>query len=86
MQPISCWTSMMVDGASMAMMALIFLTTTSLCGDQGRIRIGHTCILFIVKSKRGSMEKQIMQSRSKGASVHVDRWMDGFIDVTYSLG
>ena len=57
---------------------LIFLTTTSLCGAQGRIRTGHTCILFIVKSKRGSMEKQVMQSRSKGASVWVDGWMDGY--------
>ena len=57
---------------------LIFPTTTSLYGAQGRIRTGHTCILFIVKSKRGSMEKQVMQSRSKGASVWVDGWMDGY--------
>ena len=54
---------------------LIFPTTTSLYGAQGRIRTGHTCILFIVKSKRGSMEKQVMQSRSKGASVWVDGWI-----------
>ena len=57
---------------------LIFPTTTSLYGVQGRIRTKHTCILFIVKSKRGSMEKQVMQSRSKGASVWVDGWMDGY--------
>ena len=57
---------------------LIFPTTTSLYGAQGRIRTGHTCILFIVKSKRGSMEKQVMQSWSKGASVWVDGWMDGY--------
>ena len=57
---------------------LIFPTTTSLCGAQGRIRTEHTCILLIVKSKRGSMEKQVMQSRSKGASVWVDGWMDGY--------
>ena len=31
------------------------------------------------------MEKQVMQSRSKGASVWVDGWMDGWIDVVYSL-
>ena len=49
-----------------------------LCEAQGRIRTRHTCILFIVKSKRGSMEKQVMQSWSKGASVWVDRWMDGY--------
>ena len=54
---------------------LIFPTTTSLYGAQGRIRTGHTCILFIVKSKRGSMEEQVMQSRSKGASVWVDGWI-----------
>ena len=57
---------------------LIFPTTTSLYGTQGRIRTGHTCILFIVKSNRGSTEKQVMQSRSKGASVWVDGWMDGY--------
>ena len=34
----------------------------SIHGAQGRIRIGHTCILFIVNSNRGSMEKQVMQS------------------------
>ena len=57
---------------------LIFPTTTSLYGAQGRIRTGHTCILFIVKSKRWSKEKQVMQSRSKGASVWVDGWVDGY--------
>ena len=55
-------------------------TTTRFCGAQGRIRTGHTCILFIVKSKRGSMEKQVMQSRSKRASV----WVDGWMDMAYS--
>ena len=41
----------------------------SIHGAQGRIRTWHTCILFIVKSKKESMEKKVMQSRSKGASV-----------------
>ena len=53
----------------------IFPTTTSLCGAQGRIRTEYTCILFIVNSKRGSIEKQVMQSRSKGASVWIDGWI-----------
>jgi len=39
------------------------------CGAQGRVTTGHTSILYIVKSKSESMEKQVMQSRSKGASV-----------------
>ena len=63
---------------------LIFPTTTSLCGAQGRIRTGHTCILFIVKSKSGSMEKQVMHSRSKGASVWMDRWMNGGMAYSWS--
>jgi hypothetical protein len=41
--------------------------------SQNRVRTGHTCIPYIVKSKRGSTEKQVMQSRSKGASV----WISG---------
>ena len=53
-------------------------TTTSLYGAQCRIRTWHTCILFIVKSKRGSMEELVMLSRSKGASVGVDGWMDEY--------
>ena len=48
------------------------------CGAQGRVRRRHTCIPYIVKSKRGFMEKQVMQSRSKGASVWVDGWMDEY--------
>ena len=59
----------------------VFPTAKSLCGAQGRIRTGHTCIPYIVNSKRGPMEKQVMQSRSKGASV----WVDGWMDVAYSL-
>ena len=48
------------------------------CGAQGRVTTGHTSILYIVKSKSESMEKQVMQSRSKGASVWVDGWMDEY--------
>ena len=48
----------------------------SFCGAQGRVRTGHTSILYIVKSKSGSMEKQVMQSRSKGASVWMNGWMN----------
>ena len=53
----------------------VFPTATSLCGAQGRIRTWHTCIPYIVKSMRWSMEKQVMPSRSKGAGVWVDGWM-----------
>ena len=60
---------------------LIFPTAICLCGAQGRIRIGHTCILFIVKSKRGSTEKQVMQSRSKRCKC-MSGWMDGWIWLT----
>ena len=66
-------------GYSLEALILYFLTRAvfafdlpnyyKLCEAQGRIRTRHTCILFIVKSKRGSVEKQVMQSRSKGASV-----------------
>ena len=59
----------------------VFPTTINLCGAQGRIRTGHTCIPYIIKSKRRSMERQVMQSWSKGASV----WVGGWMDMAYSL-
>ena len=37
-----------------------FLLLTSLCGVKGRIRVKHTCIAYIAKSNKGSMEKNII--------------------------
>ena len=37
-----------------------FLLLESLCGVQGRIRVKHTCIAYIAKSNKGSMEKNVI--------------------------
>ena len=46
------------------------------------VRTGHTCIPYIVKSKKGFMEKQVIQSRSRCACMWISGWVDD--GMTYS--